>query len=527
MRYSIEEQTLVDIGDALRRKYGATKLVPSDDFIPAVRVSKTENAKSFTEHEGEYAERGEHKTDIVTIEGATKLTVKIAYQTFSAYSDDYVTVTAGTEPSTAYANRLYGLEITNAELEFDGDTVVFYLRAYDAPQDRNALGYYAEVRGFDADGNPITESGGMVEVKNGFKPTDMAQAIDDIEVKEEVKEFPEEAYIITGNCQYKFFNGSWDWYVEYFKDVLVTQDISTGSNMFTSSKLAEIPFDLNFNNSTSNSINNMFSSCGYLTTIPKINNCKVSDSNAIFNSCVRLREIPEDIGEWLDWTYMESQTSGYSGNRSNMFQNCYSLRKVPMGFINHGNPNPYYAYAVYYNLFSGCYVLDEVVDLPFPHNTAVWSSNAFANTFSNCYRLKRLTFATQEDGTPYSVNWKSQTIDLTNTGHLNGSSAGYTNNITNYNSGITSDKQVKDDETYQALKDDPDWFTGHLSYSRYNHDSAVETINSLPDTTISGGTNIIKFKAIAGATTDGGAINNLTEEEIAVAIAKGWTVTLA
>ena len=64
-----------------------------------------------------------------------------------------------------------------------------------------------------------------------------------------------------------------------------------------------------------------------------------------------------------------------------------------------------------------------------------------------------------------------------------------------------------------------------MSYSRYNHDSAVETINSLPDTSAYG-TNTIKFKGSAGSATDGGAINTLTEEEIAVATAKGWTVSL-
>ena len=36
----------------------------------------------------------------------------------------------------------------------------------------------------------------------------------------------------------------------------------------------------------------------------------------------------------------------------------------------------------------------------------------------------------------------------------------------------------------------------------------------------------IKFRGEAGSATDGGAINTLTEEEIAVATAKGWTVTL-
>lgn len=90
---------------------------------------------------------------------------------------------------------------------------------------------------------------------------------------------------------------------------------------------------------------------------------------------------------------------------------------------------------------------------------------------------------------------------------------------------------IYNEETYAALKNDPDAFCiantsnsstyADYSYSRYNHNSAVNTINSLPDTTSSGGTNTIKFRGAAGAKTDGGAINTLTEAEIAVATAKG------
>ena len=102
--------------------------------------------------------------------------------------------------------------------------------------------------------------------------------------------------------------------------------------------------------------------------------------------------------------------------------------------------------------------------------------------------------------------------------------------MVDYNSGITLDKQIKDASTYEALKNDPDYWTLDLHYSRYNHDSAVATINSLPDTSAylasAGGTNTIKFKKDSGKLTDGGAINTLTEQEIAVATAKGWTVSL-
>lgn len=71
-------------------------------------------------------------------------------------------------------------------------------------------------------------------------------------------------------------------------------------------------------------------------------------------------------------------------------------------------------------------------------------------------------------------------------------------------------------------------YYGDSKYSVYNHDSAVETINSLPDTSAflaeAGGTNTIKFGSNQGANTEGGSIGNLTAEEIAVAAAKGWTV---
>ena len=156
----------------------------------------------------------------------------------------------------------------------------------------------------------------------------------------------------------------------------------------------------------------------------------------------------------------------------------------------------------------------------------------FNNTFNLCSRLKAIVFDTGDEGISKTVNWKSQTIDLagTNGDRAVGVAAFTSSQILNYNSGITADKLVRTDEDYQALKNDADWFTYNPDYSRYNHDSAVETINSLPDTSAylatAGGTNTIKFRGAAGALTDGGAINTLTAEEIAVATAKGWTVTL-
>ena len=198
-----------------------------------------------------------------------------------------------------------------------------------------------------------------------------------------------------------------------------------------------------------------------------------------------------------------------------------------MTLIKSGNPYLRYNNSYYYNGFYNCYSLDELINLPIPYTKAKWTSNAFYDIFRNCHRLKNITFKTNNDGTAIAVNWKNQFIDLTN----NVGYASVGDEVTNYNSGITADKRVTDATSYEALKNDPDWFTADVNYSRYNHDSAVNTINSLPDASAYlasySGTNTIKFKGASGTNTDGGAINTLTETEIAVATAKGWTVTFA
>ena len=213
--------------------------------------------------------------------------------------------------------------------------------------------------------------------------------------------------------------------------------------------------------------------------------------------------------------------------------------------------------------FEYCFAL-ETMEIPIFNLNFETKTNLFSSIYwwANCPRCTSVKFMTQENGEPYKVQWQNQVIrfDVDNVRYYRGSSyskewfAPYSQN------GITKDKNIFGDylsisstdypiaEAYVAqkqheLKNDPDWFAvSYFSdkqagttqkwaelYSRYNHDSAVETLNTLPDTSeylaTAGGTNTIKFYGVQGALTDGGAINTLTEEEIAVATAKGWTVT--
>ena len=374
----------------------------------------------------------------------------------------------------------------------------------------------------------LTGIADAIRGKNGetttYKPSEMAAAI--TAISGGGPDIPESAFVISGNCSYWDYCGQWDSFIDAYKNKWSTSDINLCASMFENSKLTEIPFEINFDTTTYMPITNMFRNCQNMIKIPKLNNLKPSDTSKLFESCNKLRTIPNDFTNNWDFSYIDNQTSQFNCNQNNMFYDCHSLRSIPIGLISHGNKNVYYIYSYFYNAFTHCYSLDELVNLPIPYTKATWSNNSFSNTFTYCERLKNITFKKQDDGTPYTVNWRGQVIELiSNVGYATMKEA-----ILNYNSGITADKEVTDDASYQALKDDPDWWTVDVAYSRYNHDSAVATINSLPDTSAylaaAGGTNTITFKGDAGSATDGGAINTLTEEEIAVATAKGWTVSL-
>lgn len=367
-----------------------------------------------------------------------------------------------------------------------------------------------------------------IRSKNGssdtYKPSEMAAAITnlpsggggDIDI---------EPIVLTGNQGYGCTGVIGSKFIELFGDKVSTEDMTDINHMFYNYGNATIPFDLNVKSTTTIcGLNYLFSGANKLVSLPKITgNFTPYDFTYMFSSCINLREIPDDYFDGMNFTKIMDGTAGATSYKSGaMFMNCNSLRKFPMSIFEKMNPKSSYAYTYYSYCFYNCNSLDELVDLPIPY-TAIYTSNLFGSMFKDCNRVKRITFIL-ENGIPKVMSWKSQTIDLS-------SNIGYSNSFNPYNSGITADKGVKDAATYEALKNDPDWFTTLVAYSRYNRTSAVETINSLPDTSAylasAGGTNTIKFKGESGSATDGGAINTMTEAEIAVAAAKGWTVSFA
>ena len=332
-----------------------------------------------------------------------------------------------------------------------------------------------------------------------------------------------EPIVLSGRCDYACSGVMSGNYIKLFGNTVSTNNITTASYMFYENQLEEIPFDLNFG-VNSIDISYMFHTAKNLKSLPKMSKTmRISNIDSMFRDCYRLRNIPEDIAD--DWNLLDINSNSWK-SLSYIFQNCYSLRNIPENLVKKiYTSSTSGGSQIFNNCFEGCRVLDELKGLPV-HTTAM--KNNMFNYFidDNFYRIKDITFSLNDDGSVKTANWKNQTILLN-------SYVGYSDSMPHmlgYNTGITAEKEVSDDASYQALKNDPDWFTLDVAYSRYNHDSAVRTINSLPDTsaylTANGGTNTIKFNGAAGSKTDGGAINTLTEEEIAVATAKGWTVTL-
>jgi len=338
---------------------------------------------------------------------------------------------------------------------------------------------------------------------------------------------PEEALIITGNCDYRFSQGGWDWFINQVGDRVTTKDILSAPSMFAYSKVENIPFDLNFTpNLYSNSLTNIFQ-YSKIKTAPQVKNIIVRNIDKMFLYCQELVSIPENFTETWDWTDIDNQTSSYTGNMSQMFSNCNKLRHIPRNFINHGNPSSSYSYTVPYNGFLSCYALEEIEDLSYSTNTTL-ASNMFYHTVDGCCRLKRLTLITQEDGTPYTCRLKNQTIDLTvQTGNFKGTATAYVN------AGLPEDTVIDNEEKWRGYIDGtyPDGWTADVAYNTFGATAVKELIATLPDTSAylatTTGTNTLKLLKNSASAIPGEHIEtNLTEEDIAVATAKGWTVSL-
>ena len=260
------------------------------------------------------------------------------------------------------------------------------------------------------------------------------------------------------------------------------------TDMFNTYEGTTIPFTIDVGYAF-NGIQKIFQNCQNLITLPTINfhNMGMSANgqlNYMFEHCESLITVPDGYFSTYDFTGNHNSTGVMA---QNMFNYCKKLTHIDSGLL----PNLYSSRNsanAWQNLFCNCESLPEILNLGIFHPTATVTNNMFRATFGNCYSLSRLTFAANGA----TRNYSHQGIDLS---------------------------------TYVGFSP-----AGSVADSVYNHASAVETINSLPDCSAvsppSNPTNMIQFKAGAGANTAGGSISDLTAAEIEVATNKGWQVVI-
>lgn len=504
MIYGIEDTTLTALGDTIRNKLNVEPYVKPDTFKLNYSLSQNDDIDTTRSFSFEGASKIKAIIDVVWDNKQNKFPNPVCVAP-GIFKNDAI-IPSSSRVITLDKNTQFPITII-----VDGRDISFGITQGNGFETANVS---VELFALDADGNDYF-----------LTPLEMINKISNMDV------LPPEAYEITGNCENMFAHGRFNWLINKYGNKIITNNITATSMMFYSnSTLEEIPFVINCDTTKSFSIASMFAYCYKLKT-PPIMTVKPTSMSSVFNSCHNLRRIPDNYFDTWIWTTDYSSAGSTANTMSSIFQYCYSLRHYPEAVYQHINPKANYSNTIYNYMISKCYSIDELMNIPV-YTETIYTSNMFRDSFTECDRLMNMTFAVQDDGTPYAVKWKSQTIDLSTAGHFGGFNLPEESRCVQYNSGITTDKRVSNDETYHLLKNDPDWYCGSTTrYSRYNHDSAVRTINSLPDASAylatTSGTNTIKFKGEAGSATDGGAINTLTAEEIAVATAKGWTVSLA
>lgn len=296
----------------------------------------------------------------------------------------------------------------------------------------------------------------------------------------------------TTNTSYSFSNDRFSWLFNHYDGIKIKSG-GNSSYMFASSHsitdLSNVSVTFPF---SASNVKGMYYDCQKLKYFPRMSG-NVESVGRMFYNCLAVEEFPDDFFDNL-----KLEDNYYAESGGSMFMDCHNLKKMPQlktFFDAAGSPPRYPEYNVLSRLFTNCYSLKQITNVPIPqsYQTTNVQQNMLEFSFSGTHNLTSLTFAPIQKPLP----WAGQILDLT-------SNVGFKK--VNY-----SDK------------------TSQLD-SVYNYDSAVETINSLPDTSVylaeAGGTNTIQFYSNQGANTEGGAIGNLTAEKIAVAAAKGWTVAL-
>lgn len=213
----------------------------------------------------------------------------------------------------------------------------------------------------------------------------------------------------------------------------------------------------------------MFYGCSNITTIPQLDTSNVTIMSSMFENCKSLTTIPQlDTSNVINMSYM--------------FNYCYNLISVPQ--LNTSNVT------IMIQMFSSCSSLTTIPQLDTSNVTDMDSM------FSSC-------------------------SNLTSIPQLNTSNVNSILHMFNYCSNLTTLGGLKDlGKAYSTTQSaNYNYYKLDLSKStKLTHDSLINVINNLYDIATKGCNT---QQLVLGSTN----LAKLTEEEIAIATNKGWTVS--
>lgn len=306
------------------------------------------------------------------------------------------------------------------------------------------------------------------------------------------------ANIETGVDIYDYFDKTPSTYGSYFVNHTIKQipELDTsGANTFAyaftqCSQIKTLPF---IDTSNATSFRQMFSMCSNLKTIPALDFSKGTSFNAMFGSCSSLVEVPE-------------MNTGKGTDFNSMFYGCTSLTTVPAIDTSSGTDLS--------GLFFQCTSLPTIPEL----NTS--KTTAFYGIFYSCASITEIPNIDTSAGTDFYIMFQGCT-NLETVPQLDMSkSVRNTNmfkdctNLTNFGGCLNLGKGY----LTTASSNYANYTLDLSSCTKLTHESLMNVINGLYDIA---SIEVQPQQLILGSEN----LEKLTEEEIAIATDKGWTVS--
>lgn len=259
-----------------------------------------------------------------------------------------------------------------------------------------------------------------------------------------------------------------------------TENVKEVKTTFAGAKFEEA---LYFDTQNVESMNKMFSSCKSLTKVPLYNTSKVTDMSYMFESCESLSSIPQ-----FDTTNVT--------NMGNMFSKCNSLVNAPnldtsnvtnmssmFSYCKNLNIVPNYNTSNVTNMSYMFYSCENLTTIPQLDTRGITTINGFSYMFNNCNNLTSIPVL-DASNVPYEGATKYMYV------------IGYCSKLVDFGGFIGLRNNIK------------------FSYCNSLSRESVLNIINLADTVTNGQYMAFHKDVIA----------RLTEEDIALAQSKGWTI---